>query len=162
MRGFLTQVFPNTGRVLGLNKQQVSKQQYNFFCTKRTKNTKGGFPLAGLCLCLLGVPLVDPGPGHSPRSLLLVLLGGGEDAVSYQVAGALTPASSLLCASRVTHTSTSTSHESLARLPTVRWATSHDHSTGLTYETFPQFIPTCDRSWSPWGLPCCLRSHPVP
>ena len=95
MRGFFPQFLPSIGRVLGLNKQLVSKQQYNFFCTKRTKNTRGDSTRTGLCLWLLGVPLMVPGPGLGLSSFLLVL-GGGEDAVGHQVAAALAPANLLV------------------------------------------------------------------
>ena len=92
MRGFFPQFLPSIGRVLGLNKQLVSKQQYNFFCTKRTKNTKGDSTRTGLCLRLLGAPLMVPGPSLGPSSFLLVLLGGGDRAVGHKVAVALAPA----------------------------------------------------------------------
>ena len=69
----------------------VSKQPYNFFFTKGAENTKGDSTRTGLCLWLLGAPLMVPGPGLGPSSFLLVL-GGGEDAVGHQVAAALAPA----------------------------------------------------------------------
>ena len=89
MRGFLTQVFPNTGRVLGLNKQQVSKQQYNFFCTKRTKNTKGGSPRTGLCLCLLGVRSWILAPGIAPVAFYLSCWGAGRTQLATRWPGLL-------------------------------------------------------------------------
>ena len=56
-----------------------------------TKIDKRDFTLTGLRLRVLGAPLLVLGPSLGPSSFLLVLLGGGENAVGHQVAAALAP-----------------------------------------------------------------------
>ena len=96
MLAFFPQFKPRIGRVLSLNKQVVSKQQIISFVQKGGKNYKGDSSRTGLRLWLLGVPLMDPGPGLGPSSFLLVLLGAGGRAVGHKVAGALAPVNLLV------------------------------------------------------------------